>query len=71
VFLQMLMHQGRFNGAQLLRTQTVAMMGQNQIGDIGAGLWKTTNPQLTNDLDLFPVGVDGPRRHRMCQAVIV
>jgi CubicO group peptidase (beta-lactamase class C family) len=54
VFLQMLMHQGRFNGAQLLRPQTVAMMGQNQIGDIRAGLWKTTNPQLTNDLDLFP-----------------
>jgi CubicO group peptidase (beta-lactamase class C family) len=54
VFLQMLMHQGRFNGAQLLRPQTVALMGQNQIGDIQAGLWKTTNPQLTNDLDLFP-----------------
>src|SRR6516165_10754125 len=54
VFLQMLMHQGRFNGAQLLRPQTVALMGQNQIGDIRAGLWKTTNPQLTNDLNLFP-----------------
>ena len=54
VFLQMLMHQGRFNGAQLLRPQTVALMGQNQIGDINAGLWKTTNTQLTNDLDLFP-----------------
>ena len=54
VFLQMLMHQGRFNGAELLRPQTVALMGQNQIGDISAGLWKTTNPQLTNDLNLFP-----------------
>jgi len=54
VFLQMLLHQGRFNGAQLLRPQTVALMGQNQIGDISAGLWKTTNPQLTNDLDFFP-----------------
>jgi methyl acetate hydrolase len=54
VFLQMLMHQGRLNGAQLLRPQTVALMGQNQIGDISAGLWKTANPQLTNDLDLFP-----------------
>jgi methyl acetate hydrolase len=54
VFLQMLMHGGRFNGAQLLRPQTVALMGQNQIGDIRAGLWKTTNPRFTNDLDLFP-----------------
>jgi len=54
VFLQMLLHQGRFNGAQLLRPETVALMAQNQIGDINAGLWKTTNPQLSNDLDLFP-----------------
>jgi methyl acetate hydrolase len=53
VFLQMLLHQGRFNGAQLLRPETVALMAQNQIGDINAGLWKTTNPQLSNDLDLF------------------
>ena len=54
VFLQMLMHQGRFNGAQLLRPQTVALMGQNQISDIRAGLWRTANPQLSNDLDFFP-----------------
>jgi hypothetical protein len=45
--LQMLMHQGRFNGAQLLRPQTVALMGQNQIGDISAGLWKTTRSSQT------------------------
>jgi hypothetical protein len=54
VFLQMLLHKGRFNGAQLLRPETVALMAQNQIGDINAGVWKTTNPQLTNDLDPFP-----------------
>ena len=54
VFLQMLLHQGGFNGTRLLRPETVALMAQNQIGDIDAGLWKTTNPQFTNDLDLFP-----------------
>ena len=54
VFLQMLMHQGRFNGAQLLRPQTVALMGQNQIGDIRAGVLKTANPQVSNDVDFFP-----------------
>ena len=54
VFLQMLLHQGRFNGAQLLRPETVALMTQNQIGDINAGLWKTANPQLSNDVDFFP-----------------
>jgi len=54
VFLQMLLHQGRFNGAQLLRPETVALMAQNQIGDVNAGLWKTANPQLSNDVDFFP-----------------
>jgi methyl acetate hydrolase len=54
VFLQMLLRQGTFNGAQLLRPETVTLMAQNQIGDINAGLWKTANPQLSNDLDLFP-----------------
>src|SRR6516162_1122218 len=53
-FLQMLMHQGRFNGAQLLRPQTVALMGQNQIGDIRAGILKTAIPETSNDVDFFP-----------------
>jgi methyl acetate hydrolase len=50
----MLLHQGRFNGAQLLRPETVALMGQNQIGDITAGIMKTANPQRSNDVDFFP-----------------
>jgi CubicO group peptidase (beta-lactamase class C family) len=54
VFLQMLLHQGRFNGVQLLRPETVALMGQNQIGDINAGILKTANPQRSNDVDFFP-----------------
>ena len=53
-FLQMLMHQGRFNCAQLLRPQTVALMGQNQIGDIRAGILKTAMPDRSNDVDFFP-----------------
>jgi CubicO group peptidase (beta-lactamase class C family) len=54
VFLQMLLHKGRFNGAQLLRPETVAMMAQNQIGDINAGIMKTAMPELSNDVDFFP-----------------
>src|SRR3984893_8475472 len=54
VFLQMLLHQGRFNGAQLLRPETVALMAQNQIGEINAGIMKTAHPQLSNDVDFFP-----------------
>jgi methyl acetate hydrolase len=54
VFLQMLLHQGRFNGAQVLRPETVVLMGQNQIGDIRAGILKTANPEVSNDVDFFP-----------------
>ena len=35
---------GSFNGAQLLRPETVALMGQNHIGNIPAGIMKTENP---------------------------
>ena len=48
------LHQGRFNGAQLVRPETVALMGQNQIGEINAGIMKTANPQRSNDVDFFP-----------------
>jgi methyl acetate hydrolase len=53
-FLQMLLHQGRFNGAELLRPETVTQMGQNQIGDIPLRIMKTAMPELSNDVDLFP-----------------
>jgi CubicO group peptidase (beta-lactamase class C family) len=53
-FLQMLLHQGGFKGARLLRPQTVAMMGQNQIGDINAGILQTAMPQRSNNVDFFP-----------------
>jgi len=54
VFLQMLMHQGAFNGVRLLRPETIALMGKNQIGDINAGVAKTAMPQRSNDFDFFP-----------------
>jgi methyl acetate hydrolase len=53
-FLQMLLHHGRFRGAQLLQPKTVALMNQNQIGDIPAGILKTAVPQRSNDVDFFP-----------------
>jgi len=58
-FLQMLMHGGEFNGARLLRAETVAQMLKNNIGDIKiAGVvLKTTAPTATPDVDmgtLFP-----------------
>jgi CubicO group peptidase (beta-lactamase class C family) len=53
-FLQMLLQHGRFRGAQLLQPKTVALMGQNQIGEISAGILKTAAPQRSNDVDFFP-----------------
>jgi len=58
-FLQMLMHNGEFNGARLLRPETVAQMGKNNIGDINISrvVLKTTAPTATPDVDmgsLFP-----------------
>ena len=54
IFLQALMNQGRFRGGQLLQPKTVALMNQNQIGDIAAGILKTTTPSRSNDVDFFP-----------------
>ena len=53
-FLQMLLHGGSFKGAQLLKPETVALMHQNHTGNIAAGIMKTQNPALSNDVDLFP-----------------
>jgi methyl acetate hydrolase len=53
-FLQMLLHQGRFNGAELLRPATVSLMGQNQIGNLQLGVMKTAMPETSNDVNLFP-----------------
>ena len=36
-FLQMLLHGGTFNGARILRPETVALMNQNHIGELPAG----------------------------------
>src|SRR2546425_11205464 len=53
-FTQMLLHGGSFNGARVLRPETVALMNKNHTGDIPAGIMKTENPARSNDVDLFP-----------------
>jgi methyl acetate hydrolase len=39
---------------RILRPETVALMGRNQIGEINVGVLKTTAPALSNDVDLCP-----------------
>ncbi|MGH7094622.1 MAG: serine hydrolase domain-containing protein [Stellaceae bacterium] len=53
-FLQMLLHGGTLNGARVLKPETVALMAENHIGELPAGVLKTNNKPLTNDVDFFP-----------------
>jgi methyl acetate hydrolase len=52
--LQTLLNGGSLAGKTILRPETVAVMSANQIGDLEAGILKTTNPALSNDVDFFP-----------------
>ena len=53
-FLQMLLHGGAWNGARLLRPETVALMHRNHTGDLPAGVMRTARPEMSNDVDFFP-----------------
>jgi len=52
--LRALLNGGSLDGAAILKPETVALMSQNQIGDIEAGIMKSTNPALSIDVDFFP-----------------
>ena len=50
----MLLQGGTLRGERILEPETVALMARNQIGALPAGVLKTNNPPLTNDVDFFP-----------------
>jgi methyl acetate hydrolase len=52
--LQALLNGGSLRGTSILRPETVALMSANQIGNLEAGILKTTNPALSNDVNFFP-----------------
>jgi CubicO group peptidase (beta-lactamase class C family) len=52
--LQMLLHGGQWNGARVLRPETVRLMQANHTGEIPAGVMRTARPEMSNDVDLFP-----------------
>ena len=56
-FTQMILNKGRGNSNQVLKPETVAMMGQNHIGDINMGKMTAHVAFATNDVDLYP-GMD-------------
>jgi methyl acetate hydrolase len=53
-FTQMILNKGRGNGNQLLKPETVAMMGQNQIGELAMTRMPSAVAFATNDVDLYP-----------------
>ncbi|NOJ49799.1 serine hydrolase domain-containing protein [Bradyrhizobium archetypum] len=53
-FTQMILNKGRGNGNQVLRPETVALMGENHIGELTMGKMTTVMPIYTNDVDLYP-----------------
>ncbi|HEY0183078.1 MAG TPA: serine hydrolase domain-containing protein [Rhodopila sp.] len=50
-FARMILQSGTFDGAQLLRSETVATMSNNAMGDLVCNPMKTANPGSTNDVD--------------------
>ena len=53
-FCQMILNKGKGNGNQVLKAETVALMGQNHIGELTVGKMTTAAPMYTNDVDLWP-----------------
>jgi CubicO group peptidase (beta-lactamase class C family) len=53
-FLQMLLGGGRFNGARVLKEDTVAEMMRNQIGDLNVHEMRSAQPAFSRSFDQFP-----------------
>src|SRR3954463_2132296 len=56
-FTQMILNKGRGNGNQVLKPGTVALMGQNHIGELNVPKLTSAVAFATNDVDLYP-GMD-------------
>jgi CubicO group peptidase (beta-lactamase class C family) len=50
----MILNKGRAGGRQLLKPETVALMGENHIGELSMTRMPSAVPTATNDVDLFP-----------------
>jgi methyl acetate hydrolase len=53
-FTRMILNKGRGNGNQVLKPETVALMGQNNIGELNMTRMQSAIPSATNDVDLYP-----------------
>jgi methyl acetate hydrolase len=53
-FCQMILNKGKGSGSQVLKPETVALMGQNHIGELAMTKMTSVAPPYTNDVDLYP-----------------
>jgi methyl acetate hydrolase len=53
-FTRMILNKGKGNGNQLLKPETVALMGQNHIGELTMTRMTSAVAFATNDVDLYP-----------------
>ena len=53
-FLRALMNEGALDGNRILKPETVALMGQNHMGELDVQKLPTQLPHLSNPVDLFP-----------------
>lgn len=53
-FLRMMLRGGELDGARVLRAETVAEMGRNQVGPLRAGYMGTAMPDMASPFDTFP-----------------
>jgi CubicO group peptidase (beta-lactamase class C family) len=53
-FTRMVLNAGRANGTQVLKADTVRMMGENQMGDLNVRKLVTAVPAYSNDAEFFP-----------------
>ena len=53
-FVRMFLNRGSLDGKTVLRPETVAMMGKNQIGDVNVVVLKSVLPESSLDAEFFP-----------------
>lgn len=57
-FLRMILNNGELDGARVLARETVALMGRNQIGDVGVHALKSALPEMSADFQFVADGRD-------------
>jgi methyl acetate hydrolase len=53
-FLRALMHGGELDGTRILKSETVALMGQNHMGALDVQPMPSQMPGMSNNVELFP-----------------